>query len=362
MCNFSEETPDDRFTVVGFAQLELENAMVGVRAQRFPLLLLGTLTLTLAASAATLEVDGPDGVHFPTIQSAIDAAVPGVDEVFVRCGTYPETITMKDQVSVRGENPLCAIIDAQELGPVVTMPDLSSTTVFERFTVQQAAASADAAIVVDHGSPVISRTVIRDNATRGIAVLGSFGQVAAPTITHNIITGNESSEGSALYVFYGQGVRISNNLIVSNGGSAGGGAIFGSGVYSAVISNNTIANNGTVGLRLEYGDADIVNNLFSNNSGGDYQASYFYPVFMNNSGAVPNAVSGPPDLADERGSRSTGFAQRATRCSSTAALTTHRHPWTCRGSSVRIGSVLRTPIFPRGPRPQRTSARKRRSA
>ena len=260
------------------------------------------LSIAGLSLAATLEVDDSGGTPYTTIQGAIDAATSGSDDVFVRCGTYIETITMREGVPVRGEDPNCVIVDAGEAGPVVTMTDLSSATTLQGVTVRHASPTADGAIVVQSGSPVITRTIIRDSLTRGIAVNGTYGQagLTAPQITHNIITANDASDGSAIRIMDSSGARITNNLIVSNGGVASGGTFFGYGLYEAVITNNTIANNGAIGLRVVYGDADVANNLLFSNVGGDYGAVYFYGTFRNNSGGVPGSIGGPPDLADER--------------------------------------------------------------
>lgn len=70
-----------------------------------------TVAALSAALAATLEVSKAPGAPYSTIQSAIDAAVPSVDEVWVRCGRYPENIVMRSGVPVRGEKPRCAFVD-----------------------------------------------------------------------------------------------------------------------------------------------------------------------------------------------------------------------------------------------------------
>ena len=87
-----------------------------------------------AAAQVTRFVPSPS---YPTIQSAIDAAVPGLDDVLVRCGTYRENVTMRDGVSVAGEHPECAVLEpAVDDAPIVEMLAIGDETSLSRLTIQ----------------------------------------------------------------------------------------------------------------------------------------------------------------------------------------------------------------------------------
>ncbi len=91
----------------------------------------GLLALALPAltSAAVIHVPGDQ----PTVQAGIDAALAG-DEVIVACGSYFEhDIQMKSGITLRGETgeAECVVIDAQQLGRVMTGDDLDVATVIE---------------------------------------------------------------------------------------------------------------------------------------------------------------------------------------------------------------------------------------
>ena len=83
--------------------------------------LLILLTVVGFGSAATLDVPS---VSYPTIQSAINVAVSGVDDVNVASGTYFENIDFLgrniDVHSADVNNPAATIIDGNSAGSVVT--------------------------------------------------------------------------------------------------------------------------------------------------------------------------------------------------------------------------------------------------
>lgn len=64
--------------------------------------------------------------NYSTIQSAIDAALSG-DEIRVFAGTYYENITLKDGISLKGEDPQTTIIDGQKKNSVISIVSYSQT-------------------------------------------------------------------------------------------------------------------------------------------------------------------------------------------------------------------------------------------
>ena len=86
-------------------------------------LVLALLALLLVAPSRpeTLVVDDDGTAPFQTIQSAIDAAVDLVDDVYVRCGYYAENVVLASSVDVIGEGAHCTTIDGQGLDYTVTL-------------------------------------------------------------------------------------------------------------------------------------------------------------------------------------------------------------------------------------------------
>jgi hypothetical protein len=229
----------------------------------------------ISTDSATLEVDAGGGTPYSTIQSAIDAAVPGVDDVFVHCGVYPEHVLMRDRIPVRGESPRCTIIDGQRSGVGVTLDDLGPQAVLSGFTVRNghAAVGTGGGIKIRGGSPVITRNVIEQNGSpfgpSGAAIfvgLG-FGGTNDPVISYNVIRGNEGLFGGALYLGNADGARVTGNLFAGNVGYYGGAMYVKS--SNAYIVNNTIVGNAAyygAGLFLATEETVVANNVIVNNT------------------------------------------------------------------------------------------------
>jgi hypothetical protein len=204
-------------------------------------------------SAATLEVDASGGAAYTTIQSAIDAAVPGVDDVYVHCGVYVERIEMRDQVSVRGEGPGCTVIDGSANGSTVEMIGCGDQTILEGFTIRNGMTARGGGIYIEAGSPVVRGNRIVENQAiiagpysgygGGIfasAPLGDYLSTTAPTIYGNVIRDNRAeASGGGIDIEDDDGAVIRDNLIIYNTATDSGGGIE---TYQAfpTISSNTI--------------------------------------------------------------------------------------------------------------------------
>jgi len=224
-----------------------------------------------ALVAAILEVAHQQGSTYTTIQSAIDAAVPGTDEVFVRCGRYPENIVMRSGVPVRGEKAACTIIDGRSLGPVVTMTDVVDTKLSE-FTIENGLDQLGGGIRITRGSPVIDRNLIRGNSQPAATPIyyGAAGigvalttPPAAPVITRNVISDNTGVTTGGVRA-QGMG-RVEANVIARNTGSFG--ALYVA-YFSGNAQNNTISRN-TAGITMYWSpSAKISSNVVVRNSYG----------------------------------------------------------------------------------------------
>jgi hypothetical protein len=241
---------------------------------------LATLAVVVLASAlmqttdpAILVVDDDGGAPYTSIQSAIDAAVPGEDEVFVECGTYYENIVMRDGVSVRGQGAQCATIDPvdQDL-PTVDMPSLGEETVFEGFTVMSHHRRYPAipGIRVSTGYPVITRNVIEGGgptvySNTGIGVTGG-----APVISYNVIRGNYDCCWGGGVLLDGTDARVVSNLIVGNYAYYGAGIEIQFG-QPQVLNNTIVDNTGWLGGGIHtYGDGVVANNVIVGNTAEIY--------------------------------------------------------------------------------------------
>lgn len=217
----------------------------GMRKNRgalpFYAILSALVVLLISASpalAGTLNVPA----DYPTIQSAINAAVDG-DTIQVAEGTYYETLWWGSKaIALVGAGAEITIIDAGGSGQCLRMVNVPETARVEGLTFTGGAAA---------WGP-------------GMSLTGS-----SPTLADNIITGNSSSGGvGGVSVIEGAPVLL-NNIISHNStdGMAGGIWIWDS---SATLTGNTIAHNsaGTSsgGIRVTYSVAILRDNVICYNS------------------------------------------------------------------------------------------------
>ena len=242
------------------------------RVSRIPFASILLAVAVLPLHGDTLVV-APQGGDFTSIQAAIDAANPG-DQVWVRCGTYYENVTMKDGVHLRGDNPRCAIVDADFDGDVITIPAVTQPTTIEGLRIRhgdQNIGSLGAGIVVGAGSPVITRNIIERNGVKGsglgVVVNGDWTGTGFPIITRNVIRDNHNCcWGGGLSVSGTGDTLITSNLI------AGNSAYYGAGIYAYIgvtVRGNTIVDNEAWvggGVASFGGSIAIVDNLIERNS------------------------------------------------------------------------------------------------
>ncbi len=202
-------------------------------------------TLTLALFGGGVFAVAPTGAdvlrvpqHFPTIQSAINAAVDGdtvlvADGVYSGAGNYDlnplgKAITIR---SVRG--PANCIIDATLVESVYRsgvrfVNQETADTVLDGFTITGGYMFNGGGIYIESGSPTIRNCIVTGNRADcwgGGIYSNSF---ASPTITNTRMTGNESAaEGGGFFSISSSALvercSIDNNLA----GLGGGVCVFG---------------------------------------------------------------------------------------------------------------------------------------
>lgn len=174
--------------------------------------------------AATLNV--PSG-PYPTIQAAVDAAVPG-DTINVAAGTYHEQVIIDKAVSVLGAGAATTFIDGTGVTPVlpglVNITNETGAVTLDGFTIRNAPASG-----------VTRITIWAKQADEGPVYSSSM------TITHNILVGSGhlvSYNDYGLYSKYNKSNLVFSYNDVSNFG--GNAFLFELHTGPAEISHNTI--------------------------------------------------------------------------------------------------------------------------
>ena len=227
-------------------------------SRRWSLFLLLPLALLIPpVGAVTLEVDAAGGTPYQTIQSAINAAIPILDDIFVHCGTYNENITVRSGVDVIGEGSHCTIIDGGQNGSVVTMIGIGTPTVLQGFTITNGKSGLGGGIYIEAGSPTITRNVIIGNRAEDVGGLTGCGggiyitppileaqAAVAPVISANIIRDNVADRfGGGIEIFGDDGTVVVNNLIENNTAAEAGGGIDVFVSFPSIV-NNTIVRAG----------------------------------------------------------------------------------------------------------------------
>jgi hypothetical protein len=207
--------------------------------------------LLTTAYGATIFV--PD--NYPTIQSAVDAALPG-DKVIVRPGTYVENVLFPNKaITLKSEEGAdLTVIDGNQAG---------STVRFELNT--------------GHGSVLEGFTITNGSGTFWSSADfggGVYCDQASPTITRCVIAGNTCDWGGGLFVNEGDPeltfCTIGDNHVVKYGG---GGYCYRSTTTLrwCTIEGNDAALGG--GFYSHYSATKIVDTLFDGNTTSGYSGA-----------------------------------------------------------------------------------------
>jgi hypothetical protein len=251
---------------------------------RYCLILLTILLLIICASpfhAVVIHVPGDS----TTIQGGINGCSDG-DTVMVAPGTYHE-----HDIDFLGK----AITVISEQGPDSTIINGGHDGHVVMFRSGESSAAVLSGFTITNG----------EGAWYYSAKLGGgiYCEESSPTITNNIITGNDASTGLTYTDAFGGGIAsynssplITNNIIAGNSVYATSkGESYGGGIYcynesssnSPIIRNNVIIGNSSTyqggGIACERSSPTIVNNVVeANYNGGIYNRTHSSPIISNN--------------------------------------------------------------------------------
>jgi parallel beta-helix repeat protein len=186
---------------------------------------------------------------YPTIQGAVDAAVPG-DTIMVRGGTYQEHVTLHKSLILQTDAG--ATIDGGGSLSTVTITAEGCTVSGFNITGSGSHPNENAGIRIDSNSNNISGNTIWGNKEDGILLYGNYN-----TIMSNFIS---EGEGNGLYMGWVYENTVEGNTISGNGGY---------GLYlggrNNILSGNLISGNGGYGLYLDGWNNILRDNIMSGN-------------------------------------------------------------------------------------------------
>jgi hypothetical protein len=276
------------------------------------------LTALAGAGAAEWIVDDNGPADFTTIQAAINAFyVQSGDTIRVRPGLYNGTVYLgsKDLVIRSEAGPFTTILDAQEMGSVVSLYNRTAATRIEGFTLRNGQDQTGGGVYIYGGGPVVTRNIILGNrAVGGYLGYGYGGGIevygSAPVITHNVIIGNTALDGGGGIDVYYSGPStsgtccpvIAQNTILDNrvtSASGVGGGILAAGaeprIASCILSGNEAADGGALFVDKMQGipDApDVTTNLLFSNLPQDAASNGNFHLSNSNRHADPRLGPG----------------------------------------------------------------------
>lgn len=205
-------------------------------SRRFAVALLAAVVLAAAAPAAadarTLVVDDDAGcadATFSSIQSALDAAVPG-DQIAVCPGTYAESLVVStERIKIFSRTRLAAVIQRPSGGRVVIQ---ARGVLLRGFTI-----TGDCGLESDGVEVFAGATIDYNRIVDGCGNLGR-GVYTDPILGGTVSVANNEILGAAVGVRAATDVNVNSNLI--EGGGTGVNFVGGVGVVQAnTIEDNT---------------------------------------------------------------------------------------------------------------------------
>jgi len=258
-----------------------------------------SLPLPLHADNGRLLVVCPQGCPYSSIGAALAQANPG-DTVQVGPGIYPESITMRPGVVIRGQGNNASIVTGGDRDTVVRAygTAIDRSAVLEGLTIIAGRAFTGGGIEIRGGaSPTIRNNLITANSAGPTQSYGGgiFVSGGAPLITANVFSGNRSSYGGgAIAIWDDSRAVVSDNYFECNRADYYGGAINVTRSAPTITGNTIISgtayNGGAVDMSQSAGEFEnniLRGNLANLHGGGLYlrdgsSPSIFANTFMSN--------------------------------------------------------------------------------
>jgi uncharacterized repeat protein (TIGR02543 family) len=257
--------------------------------------------------------DGSVDHPWKTIQYALDNT-PDNGTVYVADGIYKEHRIKfpKDRVIVlKSKNGAgSTTIDGENIQQVIEMDSCPEGTTLDGFTITGGNIIKEGGgISVFNCSPTISNNIITGNQTQEPGGGGVYLFYSSPVIQDNTFSGNtavksnepSSGQGGAIYMQYSSPTLINNNF-TSNKADKYGGALY---LYysSPTIENNVLSGNTSDlmggGIYMDHSSPDIHENTISGNSAGLYYNGGGIYLYESSPSIENNMISG--NTADEGG-------------------------------------------------------------
>ncbi|MCK6528474.1 right-handed parallel beta-helix repeat-containing protein [Myxococcota bacterium] len=240
-----------------------------------------TLTFPLLAPAATLYV--PD--QYDSVADALAASQVG-DTVILRSGTYYESVTVPEEVTLQGEEPPRTVLHAPSDDAAVVR--LSHRAVLAGLAVigGKHGVLVEDEIGGDPVEPEVRGVLVAGASRAGVEVRGGvLLTVRASTLADNTLFGAYATEAGRLTVrnslVIGNGVGVEAeggtldilyNTVVSRNRN-GGVKVHGPGYWGRIV-NNTIVANDTAGVDVDGAStAEFRNNVVVFNDSGFFNVS-----------------------------------------------------------------------------------------
>ena len=193
------------------------------------------VAMAIIAMMATSGVFAQKKIIVPkecvSIQKAIDDAAEH-DTVFILEGIYKESIVLKDNVVIIGQNAEKTVIRGNGARPVV---EGANFCIIKNVTIE----NGSTGILCKNTNPLIEHTIVRNNKNTGIHCL-----ISLPDIKNNLIYSNKWSGIYCELVANAQRTSINHNLIADNGYSG----IMLANRSEVLIENNIFLSNKQYGI------------------------------------------------------------------------------------------------------------------
>ena len=150
-------------------------------------------------------------------------------------------VSLPDNVILRGENQQNTILDAQDVGNVMTFYQSNNNAVID-LTIQGGLDNMGGGVYVEDSSPIFQKVTIKDNSS-SIYGGGIFCDgISSPSFEYVTFTDNSSVYGGAVYCSLSSDPHFNNVTMVNNEAVYGGGMFCTNDNYPVII-NSILWNN-----------------------------------------------------------------------------------------------------------------------